>query len=53
MGGALDALLSSAHLPQTQLDRQSHLLWALTGHVLRQRRELAEQRQWVQRIQER
>ncbi|XP_051012001.1 angiopoietin-like protein 8 [Acomys russatus] len=34
-------------------DKQSHLLWALTGHVQRQRREMAEQQQWLRQIQER
>ncbi|XP_021499509.1 angiopoietin-like protein 8 [Meriones unguiculatus] len=34
-------------------DKQSHLLWALTGHVQRQQREMAEQQRWLRQIQER
>uniref|UniRef100_A0A8C5LGJ4 Angiopoietin-like 8 n=1 Tax=Jaculus jaculus TaxID=51337 RepID=A0A8C5LGJ4_JACJA len=34
-------------------DKQSHLLWALAGHVQRQRREMAEQQRWLRQIQER
>ncbi|XP_055475187.1 angiopoietin-like protein 8 [Psammomys obesus] len=34
-------------------DKQSHLLWALTGHVQRQQREMAEQQKWLRQIQER
>ncbi|XP_010633023.1 angiopoietin-like protein 8 [Fukomys damarensis] len=34
-------------------DKQSHLLWVLTGHVQRQRREMATQQQGLRQIQER
>ncbi|XP_004865625.1 angiopoietin-like protein 8 isoform X2 [Heterocephalus glaber] len=34
-------------------DKQSHLMWVLTGHMQRQRREMAEQQQWLQQIEER
>ncbi|EDL78268.1 rCG31799 [Rattus norvegicus] len=34
-------------------DKQNHLLWALTGHVQRQQREMAEQQQWLRQIQQR
>ncbi|KAG3280278.1 angiopoietin-like protein 8 [Ictidomys tridecemlineatus] len=34
-------------------DKQSYFLWALTGHVQRQRQEMAAQQQWLRRIQER
>lgn len=38
---------------KARADKQSHLLWALTGHVQRQQREMAEQQQWLQQIQQR
>ncbi|XP_038177040.1 angiopoietin-like protein 8 [Arvicola amphibius] len=38
---------------KARADKQSHLLWALTGHVQRQRREIAEQQEWLRQIQER
>ncbi|XP_023373756.1 angiopoietin-like protein 8 isoform X2 [Otolemur garnettii] len=34
-------------------DRQSHVVWALMGHVQRQKREIAEQQHRLQKIQER
>uniref|UniRef100_A0A8C3X7X9 Angiopoietin like 8 n=1 Tax=Catagonus wagneri TaxID=51154 RepID=A0A8C3X7X9_9CETA len=34
-------------------DKQSHILWALTGHVQRQRQEMAAQQQRLRQIQER
>ncbi|KAK2497727.1 hypothetical protein MC885_014478 [Smutsia gigantea] len=34
-------------------DKQSHTVWALMGHVQRQRQEMAEQQQWLQQLQER
>ncbi|XP_053439298.1 angiopoietin-like protein 8 isoform X2 [Nycticebus coucang] len=34
-------------------DRQSHVVWALMGHVQRQKREMAEQQHRLQKIQER
>ncbi|XP_066129882.1 angiopoietin-like protein 8 [Saccopteryx bilineata] len=34
-------------------DKQSHIVWALTGHVQRQRRELLAQQHRLQQIQER
>ncbi|CAO2635820.1 Angiopoietin-like protein 8 [Lemmus lemmus] len=38
---------------KARADKQSHLLWALTGHVQRQRREIAEQQEWLRQIQDR
>uniref|UniRef100_A0A8C6R9Q3 Angiopoietin-like 8 n=1 Tax=Nannospalax galili TaxID=1026970 RepID=A0A8C6R9Q3_NANGA len=38
---------------KVRADKQSHLLWALTGHVQRQRKKMAEQQQWLRQIQER
>ncbi|KAM4888496.1 angiopoietin-like protein 8 [Thomomys bottae] len=34
-------------------EKQSHLVWALTGHLQRQRLEMRKQRQWLRQIQER
>ncbi|XP_042549676.1 angiopoietin-like protein 8 [Dipodomys spectabilis] len=34
-------------------EKQSHLVWALAGHLQRQRREMESQQQWLQEIQER
>ncbi|KAM5307086.1 angiopoietin-like protein 8 [Glossophaga mutica] len=34
-------------------DKQSHILWALEGHVQRQRQEMMAQKHWLQQIQER
>ncbi|XP_011949225.1 PREDICTED: angiopoietin-like protein 8 [Cercocebus atys] len=34
-------------------DKQSHILWALTGHVQRQRREMVAQQHRLRQIQER
>ncbi|XP_012665660.1 angiopoietin-like protein 8 isoform X1 [Otolemur garnettii] len=38
---------------QAHADRQSHVVWALMGHVQRQKREIAEQQHRLQKIQER
>ncbi|XP_059123462.1 angiopoietin-like protein 8 isoform X2 [Peromyscus eremicus] len=38
---------------KARADKQSHVLWALTGHIQRQQREMAEQQQWLRQIQER
>ncbi|XP_052044837.1 angiopoietin-like protein 8 [Apodemus sylvaticus] len=38
---------------KARADKQSHLLWALAGHVQRQQREMAEQQQWLRQIQQR
>ncbi|XP_020037024.1 angiopoietin-like protein 8 [Castor canadensis] len=32
-------------------EKQSHLVWALTGHVQRQRREMQKQQHWLRQIQ--
>lgn len=45
--------LKSLCYPQDRADKQNHLLWALTGHVQRQQREMAEQQQWLRQIQQR
>ncbi|KAM5238297.1 angiopoietin-like protein 8 [Ctenodactylus gundi] len=34
-------------------DKQSYIVWTLTGHVQRQKREMAAQQRWLQKIQER
>lgn len=34
-------------------DKQSHIVWALAGHVQRQRRQVATQERWLRQIQER
>lgn len=34
-------------------DKQSHIVWALAGHVQRQRRQMAAQERWLRQIQER
>ncbi|XP_048198275.1 angiopoietin-like protein 8 isoform X2 [Perognathus longimembris pacificus] len=34
-------------------EKQSHQVWALTGHLQRQRREMAKLQQWLRQIQER
>ncbi|XP_042136459.1 angiopoietin-like protein 8 isoform X1 [Peromyscus maniculatus bairdii] len=38
---------------KARADKQSHVLWALTGHIQRQQREIAQQQQWLRQIQER
>lgn len=43
----------SVLIPQTRADKQSHIMWALTGHVQRQRREMAAQEHRLRQIQER
>jgi hypothetical protein len=37
--------------PQAHAEKQSHLVWALTGHVQRQRREMQKQQHWLRQIQ--
>lgn len=39
--------------PQAYADEQSHIVWALTGHVQRQRREMEAQEYRLRQIQER
>lgn len=39
--------------PQAHADKQSHILWALKGHVQRQRQEMMAQQHQLQQIQER
>ncbi|XP_027990565.2 angiopoietin-like protein 8 [Eptesicus fuscus] len=38
---------------KARADKQSHVLWALTGHVQRQRREMVAQQHRLRQIQER
>ncbi|XP_016063366.1 PREDICTED: angiopoietin-like protein 8 [Miniopterus natalensis] len=38
---------------KARADKQSHIVWALTGHVQRQRREMAAQQHRLRQIQER
>ncbi|XP_036315678.1 angiopoietin-like protein 8 isoform X2 [Pipistrellus kuhlii] len=38
---------------KARADKQSHILWALTGHVQRQRREMLAQQHRLRQIQER
>lgn len=38
---------------QAHADEQSHVMWALTGHVQRQQQELAAQQHRLRQIQER
>lgn len=38
---------------QAHADKQSHTMWALMGHVQRQRQEMAEQQERLRQIQER
>nr|KAF6347741.1 angiopoietin like 8 [Myotis myotis] len=38
---------------KARADKQSHILWALTGHVQRQRREMVAQQHRLRQIQER
>ncbi|KAF5914363.1 hypothetical protein HPG69_000474 [Diceros bicornis minor] len=34
-------------------DKQSHIMWVLTGHVQRQRQKMAAQERWLRQIQKR
>ena len=38
---------------QARADKQSHIVWVLTGHVQRQRQEMAAQEHQLRQIQER
>lgn len=40
-------------IPQAHADKQSHIVWALTGHVQRQRQEMVAQEHRLRQIQER
>lgn len=51
------AWLGSAHQEfetlKAHADKQSHIVWALAGHMQRQRRQVAAQERWLRQIQER
>lgn len=53
MGGEWAPAEVSVLTPQAHADKQSHIVWALTGHVQRQRREMAAQQHRLRQIQER
>lgn len=53
MGGEAAPAEVSVLTPQARADKQSHILWALTGHVQRQRREMVAQQHRLRQIQER
>lgn len=40
-------------IPQAHANKQNHIVWALTGHVQRQRQEMVAQQERLRQIQER
>lgn len=53
MGGETPPAEVSVLTLQARADKQSHIVWVLTGHVQRQRQEMAAQEHRLRQIQER